>query len=175
MPGSRSTSASRTTTRRRDDAMWEVNVKGPLRLIASRCPRSGNPGAGASSTSRRFPRQACARAPRRHAISKSPPSPYDSARRLGSDDLVRATAICPSFVATDDRGGQRRAARRHDPARDLAGLVAIALALPNNAVVAGSSSSAGSRTCSRTICPHAHFIRCPPRGRSAPFGRPGGR
>ena len=29
-------------------------------------------------------------------------------------------------------------------------------------------------TAARSMRPHAHFVRCPPRGRSVPFGRPGG-
>ena len=60
-----------------------------------------------------------------------------SVRRLGWDDGVRATAICPSFVATDMTEGVTALPREEmiQPA-DLAELVATALALPNNAVVA---------------------------------------
>jgi NAD(P)-dependent dehydrogenase (short-subunit alcohol dehydrogenase family) len=58
-------------------------------------------------------------------------------RRLGWDDGVRATAICPSFVATDMTAQVTAVARDEmiQPS-DLAELVATALALPNNAVVA---------------------------------------
>jgi len=50
---------------------------------------------------------------------------------------VRATAICPSFVATDMTAEVTAVPRGAmiQPA-DLAELVATALALPNNAVVA---------------------------------------
>ena len=54
-----------------------------------------------------------------------------------AEDGVRATAICPSFVATD-MTAQVTAVPRGEmiqPA-DLAELVATVLALPNNAVVA---------------------------------------
>jgi NADP-dependent 3-hydroxy acid dehydrogenase YdfG len=58
-------------------------------------------------------------------------------RRLGWDDGVRATAICPSFVATDmtaDVEGVDRA--EMIPPEDIAELVATVLSLPNNAAIA---------------------------------------
>ena len=55
----------------------------------------------------------------------------------GTHSGVRATAICPSFVATDMTAHVTAVSRDEmiQPA-DLAELVATALALPNNAVVA---------------------------------------
>jgi len=58
-------------------------------------------------------------------------------RRVGWDAGVRATVICPGFVATDMTAGVTAVSRGDmiQPA-DLAELVATAIALPNNAVVA---------------------------------------
>jgi len=60
-----------------------------------------------------------------------------SARRLGWEDGVRATAICPSFTATDLVADVTKVTRHEmiDPA-DLAVLAETALALPNTAAVA---------------------------------------
>ena len=60
-----------------------------------------------------------------------------STRRVGWDDGVRATAVCPSFVDTDLTAGVTKVAREEMiDAADLAELIATAIALPNNAVVA---------------------------------------
>jgi len=60
-----------------------------------------------------------------------------SARRLGWKHGIRATALCPGFVATDLTAGVSSVDRADmiDP-QDLAELVACLLALPNNAAIA---------------------------------------
>jgi NADP-dependent 3-hydroxy acid dehydrogenase YdfG len=120
------------------DAMWEVNVKGPLRLIRLALPYLKQSGSGrvinVSSLSGKRVKNANAG----YAMSKFAVIALTHAvRRLGWDDGVRATAICPSFVATDMTAHVTAVPRRDmiQPA-DLAELVATALALPNNAVVA---------------------------------------
>lgn len=58
-------------------------------------------------------------------------------RRIGWEDGVRATAVCPGFVATDLTSGVTKVARENMiAAGDLAVLVGTALALPNDAAVA---------------------------------------
>jgi NAD(P)-dependent dehydrogenase (short-subunit alcohol dehydrogenase family) len=120
------------------DEMWDVNVKGPLRLVRLAMPHLRKSGSGRvvniSSLSGKRVRNAHAG----YAMSKfALVALTHSVRRLGWDDGVRATAICPSFVATD-MSAQSSAVPRDEmiqPA-DLAELVATTLALPNNAVVA---------------------------------------
>jgi NAD(P)-dependent dehydrogenase (short-subunit alcohol dehydrogenase family) len=120
------------------DAMWEVNVKGPLRLIRLALPYLRRSGSGRvvnlSSLSGKRVRNANVG----YAMSKFAVIALTHAvRRLGWDDGVRATAICPSFVATDMTAEVTAVPRGEmiQPA-DLAELVATVLALPNNAVVA---------------------------------------
>ncbi len=120
------------------DAMWEVNVKGPLRLIRLALPYLKKSGTGrvvnVSSLSGKRVKNANAG----YAMSKfAVIALTHSVRRLGWDDGVRATAVCPSFVATDMTAHVTAVPRGEmiQPA-DLAELVATALALPNNAVVA---------------------------------------
>jgi NADP-dependent 3-hydroxy acid dehydrogenase YdfG len=120
------------------DAMWEVNVKGPLRLIRFALPYLKKSGSGrvvnVSSLSGKRVKNANAG----YAMSKFAVIALTHAvRRLGWEDGVRATAICPSFVATDMTAHVTAVPRGEmiQPA-DLAELVATALALPNNAVVA---------------------------------------
>jgi NADP-dependent 3-hydroxy acid dehydrogenase YdfG len=120
------------------DAMWEVNVKGPLRLIRLALPYLRRSGSGRvvnlSSLSGKRVRNANVG----YAMSKFAVIALTHAvRRLGWDDGVRATAVCPSFVATDMTSEVTAVSRGEmiQPA-DLAELVATVLALPNNAVVA---------------------------------------
>jgi NAD(P)-dependent dehydrogenase (short-subunit alcohol dehydrogenase family) len=58
-------------------------------------------------------------------------------RRIGWEHGVRATALCPSFVATDLTAGVTKVAREEmiEPG-DLAELAATAIALPNTAAMA---------------------------------------
>ena len=119
--------------------MWEVNVKGPLRLIRLALPYLKKSGSGrvvnlSSLSGKRVKnaqRRLCDEQVRRHR-----PHPRGAPPRLGATACARQP-ICPSFVATD-MTAQVTAVPRGEmiqPA-DLAELVATALALPNNAVVA---------------------------------------
>jgi NADP-dependent 3-hydroxy acid dehydrogenase YdfG len=58
-------------------------------------------------------------------------------RQAGFDKGVRATAVCPGFVATDMAAvlSERPAAQMTQPA-DLARIIAMLLSLPNEASVA---------------------------------------
>ena len=120
------------------DAMWEVNVKGPLRLIRLAMPYLRKSGSGrivnvASLSGKRVKNANAGYAMSKFAVLAL----THSVRQLGWDDGVRATAVCPSFVDTDMTAHVTALPRAAmiQPA-DLAELVATALALPNNAVVA---------------------------------------
>lgn len=120
------------------DAMWEVNVKGPLRLIRLTLPYLKRSGSGrvvnvSSLSGKRVKNPNAGYAMSKFAVIAL----THSVRRLGWDDGVRATAVCPSFVATDMTAHVTAVPRGEmiQPA-DLAELVATALALPNNAAVA---------------------------------------
>ena len=120
------------------DAMWEVNVKGPLRLIRLALPWLKKSGSGrivnlSSLSGKRVKNLHAGYAMSKFAVVAL----THSVRRLAWDDGVRATAVCPSFVATDMTVDVTAVPRGEmiQPA-DVAELVATALALPNNAVVA---------------------------------------
>ena len=120
------------------DAMWDVNVKGPLRLIRLVMPWLRKSGSGRIVNLSSLSGKRVKNANAGYAMSKFAVVALTHAvRRLGWDDGVRATAICPSFVATDMTAEVTAVPRDKmiQPA-DLAELVATALALPNNAVVA---------------------------------------
>jgi NAD(P)-dependent dehydrogenase (short-subunit alcohol dehydrogenase family) len=120
------------------DRMWAINVKAPMRLIRLALPhlaacgegrvinlsslsgkRVRNPNIGYSMT--KFAMVALT-----HAV-----------RREGWDKGVRATAVCPSFVATDMTADVTVWPREKmtDPA-DLAQLIETAILLPNTATIA---------------------------------------
>ncbi len=120
------------------DAMWEVNVKGPLRLIRLALPYLKKSGSGrivnvSSLSGKRVKNDNAGYAMSKFAVVAL----THAVRRLGWEHGVRATAVCPSFVATDMTAEVTALPREQmiQPA-DLAELVATALALPNNAVVA---------------------------------------
>jgi NADP-dependent 3-hydroxy acid dehydrogenase YdfG len=120
------------------DAMWNVNVKGPLRLIRLALPHLRKSGVGrivniASLSGKRVKNDKAGYAMSKFAVMAL----THAARRAGWEDGVRVTAICPSFVATDMTHWVKAVPREEmiQP-EDLAELVATALALPNNAAVA---------------------------------------
>ena len=120
------------------DRMWEINVKGPLRMTRLALPHLKASGAGrivnvASLSGKRIINTGAG-----YAMSKFAVMALSHATRLvGWDDGVRVTALCPGLVATDMTRKWTDFPRGDmiDPA-DLAELAATALALPNNAVVA---------------------------------------
>jgi NAD(P)-dependent dehydrogenase (short-subunit alcohol dehydrogenase family) len=120
------------------DALWAVNAKGPLFLTRAALPHLRAAGAGrivnvASLSGKRVRNENVAYAMTKHALTAL----THATRRIGWEDGVRATALCPSFVATDLTAGVTKVSREAmiDPG-DLAELVATVIALPNTASVA---------------------------------------
>jgi NAD(P)-dependent dehydrogenase (short-subunit alcohol dehydrogenase family) len=120
------------------DDLWLVNVKAPLRLVRSALPHLKASGAGrvinvASLSGKRVPNANNGYAMTKFALVAL----THSVRRLGWEHGIRATALCPGFVATDMTAGVTKVDRA-DMIRpdDLAELVACLLALPNNASIA---------------------------------------
>ena len=127
-----------TVTEAELDRIHAVNVKAPLNMIKLCLPALRKTGSGrivniASLSGKRVKNDNVAYAMSKFAIMAL----THSARRLGWEDGVRATAVCPSFVATDLVADVTKVARAEmiDPA-DLASLVGTMLALPNNAAIA---------------------------------------
>ena len=120
------------------DWMWDVNVKAPLRLIQAALPHLRRSGSGrvvnvASLSGIRVKGTfAPGYAMTKHAVIAL----TEATKNAGWDDGIRATAVCPGFVATDmtsDFGEDP--ATMIDPS-DLAAMVATTVALPNTASVA---------------------------------------
>jgi NAD(P)-dependent dehydrogenase (short-subunit alcohol dehydrogenase family) len=120
------------------DAMWLVNVKAPLRLVRLLLPalRQGGDGRVVNVSSLSGKRVANANVG--YAMSKFALLALTHAvRREAWDDGVRATAVCPGFVATDMTAGVASFPREGmTQASDIAALVAMALLLPGTANVA---------------------------------------
>lgn len=120
------------------DRIWAVNVKAPLHMIKLCLPALRRSGSGrivniASLSGKRVKNDNVAYNMSKFAVMAL----THNARRLAWEDGVRATAVCPSFVATDLVADVTKVARHEmiDPA-DLATLVGTVLALPNNAAIA---------------------------------------
>jgi NAD(P)-dependent dehydrogenase (short-subunit alcohol dehydrogenase family) len=119
------------------DAMWRVNVKGPLRLVRAAMPHLRACGEGrvlniASLSGKRVANENFA-----YSISKfALIALTHSVRREGWEDGIRATALCPGFVATDMTAYVTNVPREKmtDPA-DIAALAETLILLPNNATV----------------------------------------
>jgi NADP-dependent 3-hydroxy acid dehydrogenase YdfG len=120
------------------DQMWEVNFKGPLRLIRAALPMLRAAGSGrvitlASLSGKRllsdslgYPASKFAAVALTHTV-----------RRAGWADGIRATALCPGMVDTDmvaDKAVPEGAFKIEPEA--IAASVAYLLSLPNNASVA---------------------------------------
>jgi NAD(P)-dependent dehydrogenase (short-subunit alcohol dehydrogenase family) len=119
------------------DRVWSVNCKAPLNLIHCALPHLEAAGAGrivtlASLSGKRVRNDAVA-----YNMSKfATIALTHAARRIAWDKGVRATAICPSFVATDMAAASSMAPAEMSQPGDIAELVAAVLALPNNAAMA---------------------------------------
>ena len=120
------------------DALWAVNVKGPLFLTRACMPHLKAAGAGrvvnvASLSGKRVRNENIAYNMTKHAIMAL----THGTRRIGWEHGVRATALCPGFVATDLTADVTKVARDEmiEPG-DLAELAATVIALPNTAAVA---------------------------------------
>lgn len=120
------------------DALWAINVKGPLFLTRACLPHLKAAGSGrvinvASLSGKRVRNENVAYNMTKHALMAL----THGTRRIGWDHGVRATAICPSFVATDLTDGVTKIPREemiHPD--DFAEIAALALALPNTAAMA---------------------------------------
>ena len=121
------------------DEMWDVNVKGPLRLIRAAFPHLREAGRGrvvnivSLSGKRVKGRDVGGYAMTKHAAAAL----TNAVRYAGWDDGIRGTSICPGYVATDMTAGVKSFEReKMIPAASVAELVALALSLPNEASVA---------------------------------------
>ncbi|RAH97745.1 short-chain dehydrogenase [Acuticoccus sediminis] len=120
------------------DQLFTINIKGPLYMTRLALPHLRKAGSGrivnvASLSGKRVKNDNIAYAMTKHALIAL----THGTRRIGWEDGVRATSVCPSFVATDLTAGVTAVTREEmiDP-DDLAELIATAIALPNNAVMA---------------------------------------
>lgn len=120
------------------DAMWLVNVKAPMRLIRLALPQLKACGEGRvvnlSSMSGKRVRNVNVG----YALTKFAMVALTHAvRREGWEQGVRATAVCPSFVATDMTSDVTTWPReRMTQPADMATLIETLLCLPNTATVA---------------------------------------
>ncbi len=120
------------------DRLWAVNVKAPLRMIRLCLPHLKRSGSGrvvnvASLSGKRVINDNAGYAMSKFAVMAL----TDAARRVAWDEGVRATAVCPGLVATDMTAAVDSVASEDmTQPEDVAELVALAIALPNNAVMA---------------------------------------
>lgn len=120
------------------DEMWEVNAKAPWRLIHAAYPYLKQSGAGrviniVSLSGRRVKSAGVTG----YAMTKyALDALTHGVRYAGWEHGIRATAICPGFVATDMTTGVDAVPRANMiPPEAVAELVATVLALPNSASV----------------------------------------
>jgi NAD(P)-dependent dehydrogenase (short-subunit alcohol dehydrogenase family) len=120
------------------DATWLINVKAPLRLIRLMLPALKQGGDGRVINVSSLSGKRVANANIGYAMSKFALTALTQAvRREAWADGVRATAICPGFVATDMTLKATAVPREQmTKAADLAALIAMALLLPGTANVA---------------------------------------
>ncbi len=120
------------------DQVWQVNVKTPLSMIRLCLPHLRASGNGriinvASLSGKRVRNDNVAYNMSKFAVMAL----THSARRLGWEDGVRATALCPSFVQTAMTSDVTKVeASEMIAPEDLAELAAVILALPNTASIA---------------------------------------
>jgi NAD(P)-dependent dehydrogenase (short-subunit alcohol dehydrogenase family) len=120
------------------DRMWEVNVKGPMRMIRLALPHLAACGEGrvvnvSSMSGKRIPNANIGYGMTKFAVVAL----THAVRRAGWEDGVRATAICPSFVATEMTADTTVWPRdKMTRPTDLAQLIETIILLPNTATVA---------------------------------------
>jgi len=119
------------------DAMWEVNVKGPLRAIRAALPHLRASGTGRVLNIASLSGKRVTNANFGYAMSKFALIALTQAvRREGWEHGIRATSLCPGFVATDMTAHVANVpAGAMTDAGDIAVLAEVLLALPNNATV----------------------------------------
>lgn len=120
------------------DEMWEVNVKAPLRLTRAAFPYLKQSGTGrviniVSLSGKRVKSPGIAG----YAMTKyALDALTHGVRYAGWEHGIRATAICPGFVATDMTVDVQAVSREQMiPAEAVARLVGTVLALPNSASI----------------------------------------
>lgn len=118
------------------DQMWRVNVKGPLRVVRAAFPHLARSGSGrvinlGSLSAKRVASNVG------YAMSKfAVLALTHGIRREGRDAGIRATVLCPGYVATDMTVGETEIARHEmSQPEDIAVLVETLINLPNNAAV----------------------------------------
>jgi NAD(P)-dependent dehydrogenase (short-subunit alcohol dehydrogenase family) len=120
------------------DAMWRVNVKGPMRVIRAAWPHLAASGEGrvvniASLSGKRVANENIGYAMSKFAVVAL----THEVRRRGFDQGIRATALCPGFVDTDMTAHVTRHPRdQMSRPEDIAALVETVIRLPNTASVA---------------------------------------
>lgn len=119
------------------DDMWQINVKGPLRLSRAALPFLIDCGEGrvinvASLAGRRVGSNVG------YAMTKfAVVALTHGIRQACWDNGVRATALCPGYIATDMTLGETEISREEmTQPDDLAEMVELLLRLPNNLSVA---------------------------------------
>ena len=118
------------------DSMWRVNALAPLRLVEAAWESlviagSGRFVATASLSGKRVTGGNVGYAMSKFALVGL----VQQVKRDGWPHGIRATAICPSYVATDMAAGADVAPAEMTQPEDLAALVSTILALPNSAAV----------------------------------------
>ncbi len=118
------------------DAMWRVNVKGPMRVIRAAWPHLAAGGEGrivnlASLSGKRVANDNVGYAMSKFAVMAL----TQAVRREGWEHGIRATALCPGFVDTDMTAHANWPREQMSRPEDLASLVATIIRLPNTATV----------------------------------------
>jgi NAD(P)-dependent dehydrogenase (short-subunit alcohol dehydrogenase family) len=118
------------------DQQWRVNVKGPMRLIRAAWPHLVAGGQGrvvnlASLSGKRVANENLGYAMSKFAVVAL----TQEVRRLGWEHGIRATAVCPGFVATDMTARAKWPREAMSRPEDVAVLVETVLRLPNSATV----------------------------------------
>lgn len=118
------------------DRMWRVNVKGPMRVIRAAWPHLAAGGEGrvvniASLSGKRVANENLGYAMSKFALVAM----TQEVRRQGWELGIRASAICPGFVATDMTAGANWPRETMSRPEDIAALVETVLCLPNTATV----------------------------------------
>jgi NAD(P)-dependent dehydrogenase (short-subunit alcohol dehydrogenase family) len=118
------------------DQMWRVNVKGPMRVIRAAWPHLVAGGEGrvvniASLSGKRVANENIGYAMSKFALVAL----TQEVRRQGFPHGIRATALCPGFVATDMTAAANWPRDQMSRPEDIAVLVETVLRLPNTATI----------------------------------------